>query len=365
MAAALKVLDQGLREDFGFQHIAWFYSGRRGIHAWVCDKEARYLSDQARSAVANYFEISLNKKNDEGLLGKNNSSGTVHPMLTRSYDVLEPYFCKYVLPGMDDGNENDSDDDSHHHHPGIGGHGLLATREAWDELVLDALPFKARETVGKNLKRKWSNPREGDDLTPIEKWQTLLQHLRVKFGFPQSWPSSSSSSRDGGDDRSGNKSHKKSKKNNNFSSSTLDEETRKVYMWPMEFVFKYVYPRLDINVSKAQGHLLKSPFCVHPKTGRVCVPIDPNAMDAHSPGGGFDPFSVPTLSQLAGELDEYHKKENNNDSSNTTKTVDWHKTSLKKYFDVFEKSFLEPLEKEWRREDRDLAEQQAAIRGDF
>jgi len=58
MAAALKVLNQGLREDFGFQHIAWFYSGRRGIHAWICDEEARNLSDEARSAVANYFEVS-------------------------------------------------------------------------------------------------------------------------------------------------------------------------------------------------------------------------------------------------------------------------------------------------------------------
>ena len=57
MAAALKVLNQGLREDFGFKHIAWFYSGRRGIHAWVCDEEARNLSDEARSAVANYFEV--------------------------------------------------------------------------------------------------------------------------------------------------------------------------------------------------------------------------------------------------------------------------------------------------------------------
>ena len=288
----------------------------------------------------------MNKKNGEGLLGSN-SNGSIHPMLTRSYDVLEPYFCRYVLP-------DDSDV------PGIGGHGLLATSEAWEDLVLDSLPFKAKETVGKNLKKKWSNP--DCQLNAIEKWDTLLQHLRVKFGFPASWPSPSSSSDVNGDEMS----NKRKKSKSNFSSSTLDDETLKVFMWPMEFVFKYTYPRLDINVSKMQNHLLKSPFCVHPKTGRVCVPIDPDQMDAHHPNGGFDPFTVPTLGQLARELDDYHKQES--EAAEDKKTVlqhDWQKTSLKKYFDVFEKGFLEPIEKEWRREERDLAEQHAAIRGDF
>lgn len=58
MTMAVKVMDQGLREDFGFTHIAWFYSGRRGVHAWVCDESARTLSNEARSAVATYFEVS-------------------------------------------------------------------------------------------------------------------------------------------------------------------------------------------------------------------------------------------------------------------------------------------------------------------
>jgi DNA primase small subunit len=57
MTMAVKVMEKGLREDFGFKHIAWFYSGRRGIHAWVCDEKARTLSNEARSAVASYFEV--------------------------------------------------------------------------------------------------------------------------------------------------------------------------------------------------------------------------------------------------------------------------------------------------------------------
>ncbi|NHJ48735.1 MAG: hypothetical protein FK733_13200 [Asgard group archaeon] len=54
---AAAFLDRTLREDFGFKDIEWLFSGRRGFHAWVKDKEGGTLSQQHRNSIINYLTL--------------------------------------------------------------------------------------------------------------------------------------------------------------------------------------------------------------------------------------------------------------------------------------------------------------------
>ena len=97
-----------------------------------------------------------------------------------------------------------------------------------------------------------------------------------------------------------------------------------------DIVLEYTYPRLDVEVSKKQIHLLKSPFVIHPGTGRVCVPIDLRRLEK------FDPLGVPTVTELLSEIDAWdsaNKKLDRDDGA--TKLQDYEKTSLKPYVDYF------------------------------
>lgn len=113
-------------------------------------------------------------------------------------------------------------------------------------------------------------------------------------------------------------------------------DTRALMEAKQDVVLEYTYPRLDIEVSKKLNHLLKSPFVVHPGTGRVCVPIDTT-----SAGGEalerFNPLAVPTVQGLLAEIDAW--KGGNDGEDGGSGVQDWEKTSLKPYVEYF-RSFV-------------------------
>ena len=74
--------------------------------------------------------------------------------------------------------------------------------------------------------------------------------------------------------------------------------------------------------------MLKAPFCVHPKTGRVCVPFSPAKVDR------FSPDEVPTVLQLVEEIDSFGREEEQ--AAHLKKVKDYKKTSLKESVSIFE-----------------------------
>ncbi|TID15806.1 hypothetical protein CANINC_004335 [Pichia inconspicua] len=72
--------------------------------------------------------------------------------------------------------------------------------------------------------------------------------------------------------------------------------------WKRDRILATLAPRLDAEVTRQPGHLLKSPFCVHPGTGRVCVPF---AVGGGGEGQMFNPFTdAPTVHQLFQQNEE-------------------------------------------------------------
>ena len=258
MALALRVLTHSLKEDFGFENLLWVYSGRRGIHCWVCDTRARVMNNEVRSAVADYLGPKLNPAT-----GRLAISMPMHPTLLTAYnDECLPFFHSHILTSE-----------------AQGGFDILGT-EAGQQKLLDML---GDEGVKEHFLEAWGRKEETGDV----RWAALEAHVKKK--------------------------------------------SIKLVPVLVEIVFTYTYPRLDVNVSKGMNHLLKSPWCAHPKTGRVCVPLDPEmARD-------FDPSSVPTLRVCAEEVDAAHA------AGTLVAGKDISSTSLERYEAGFE-AFLKKCE---------------------
>ncbi|KAG9327666.1 hypothetical protein KVV02_006370 [Mortierella alpina] len=269
MTVAMKIINAALVDDFGFKHLLWVYSGRRGIHCWIADERARLLNNEQRKSIVSYLEV---VKGGAQQGKKVKLPNVMHPSLSRSYETVNEHFRDLVLGSQD----------------------ILAKPEHWEK-VLAIIPD---EEVQAQVRAAWE---ETPGRASEQKWDDLVAIFRdAKAASP--------------------KKHQH-----------LDLIIR-------DIKFQLTYPRLDDKVTTDMKHLLKSPFCVHPKTGRVCVPIPMESCES------FDPSSPPTVPQLVRELNEYDATHKDG-----SKLKDWQKTSLREHVEVF-KRFVEGIQEDIKRE---------------
>lgn len=219
MIISYLILKDILEIDFGFKKICWVFSGRRGIHCWISDDRARKLTNEGRSAVANFikYKICDLKRNIEvGLIQP------IHPTLIRAINTIEQHFDEYALDGQDILNSDNGK---------LLLKGLIkAYFIAKQKFSLDSLFASINKILDMNINSKQKFYSIKNELNNFEK-----------------------------------------KENNHLKSNDQYTKTELILY---DFMLNILYPRLDINVSKHINHLLKSPFVIHPSTGLVSVPLD-------------------------------------------------------------------------------------------
>ncbi|XP_076680205.1 DNA primase small subunit isoform X2 [Andrena cerasifolii] len=290
MAIACKVVDAALRLDFGYKHILWVFSGRRGIHCWVCDPGARSLGAYERGAVAEYLQII---DGGEYMKKKVNLAGEkIHHSIKRALEIIEPVFVPLCVEEQN----------------------ILGTDEGIEKFV----NVLSDEEDRRELKALFGQCKFSKD-----RWSVFVKYIKSKkFKKVQ---------------------HCIFYRNSNGYEKRLSmfnadfQGDKKWYQYRYlieEIMIQYAYPRLDINVSKGMNHLLKSPFCIHPKTGKVCIPLTANTVDK------FQPEKVPTIKTLVEEINEFDAKNKAKEEEayeQTAKRIkDYRKTSLSKSLRVFQ-----------------------------
>ena len=170
IAAAVEILDSAIRREFGYEKLLWVYSGRRGIHLWISDKEAMELNDQERKALVSWLTIMHGGKESSKKLNlhyngklppslqsvylsllQNSGRHAKCPLARHALDHLRNIFVDLILRNQK----------------------CFDTEEGYEELLKAVPDTRIVET----LRTKWeANPSRSSE----DKWLDLLSYKTTK-----------------------------------------------------------------------------------------------------------------------------------------------------------------------------------------
>lgn len=219
MSCAAHVLHTVLMEDFGFKYILPVFSGRRGIHLWVCDRRARLMHDDERSALVGYLTVVVPKTLRSSIVADLANHRPIHPTIRHLlYHIVEKSFAAlFVTSPADNPNNVQSNPPA-----------AAVVHDA----VLTVLKMGRRDQLNR-----------------------FLQHLTYHEGQVLDWVT--------------------------FTNALGSPSEARDTLNGAQLLL--MYPRLDEHVSTKRNHLLKLPFCVHPGTSSLCCPLEWDTLSTFDP----------------------------------------------------------------------------------
>jgi DNA primase small subunit len=152
MTCAIQILDHQLRNDFGFHNLLWIFSGRRGVHCWVCDDRAMKLSKEERSALVGYMSYK----------GDATSAKALHPSLENALKPCSNLFLNTLLPKM----------------------GILDNETQWQKVLALIPDDKIRKELNEVFP-SLSNGKERWDQIRDRVKQGVLKNIIFKYTYPR------------------------------------------------------------------------------------------------------------------------------------------------------------------------------------
>lgn len=241
MEAAYKVLREVLYEVFGFQKILWVFSGRRGMHAWVCDASAMDLESSQRKSITNFLNVAVNNEKSDRLVTEESLSKMSSVRLFGlCRKILLPYE-KFLFT-----------EQNFFAHPRVGQQNY--------ERVLKVLKRYYREhgmdfTIGHFMKVRADILASGETAAEdrsLQMFHDMITRFRVDI-----------------DEFNRKQTDKKAMLD-------LGELTKK---FRFEIIVGFLYPKIDSAVSSHTNHLLKAPFNIHSSSLLLSVPVNPEKFD--------------------------------------------------------------------------------------